>query len=162
MGLQLWAREEDISLLSQTVRVDFSHYKDSILTGNLKNPGDLGKSYSSFVFGRIRFWNSLEGDKTYFVSVRGNSMHNDGLVMTPNSWISVRYNRNGKTIDHKTKQSRAELIGTFPQDLVLSAFETYYRGCDVKRHGEKDEHFLIYRTLEREEEYSFPLPFFSK
>ncbi|MBU1252184.1 MAG: hypothetical protein KKC96_01175 [Nanoarchaeota archaeon] len=152
MSALLWIRNEDEELFREKMSVSFNPHNSRLLTLSFQNFGDLGKFYDSFVFGRIKTWKSLSGEETLFVRVRGNSMHEKGLVITPNSQIDFRYHRRAPTIDSLTPQNRAELISIHPPDFVQSVFETYYRSYDVKRQNEKDGHFLLYRVFDDSDE----------
>jgi len=151
MGSHIWIRSDGILRLldfgGQVNTTAYSYFDEGsdILQAKVEKTGIFSKLKNYFVLGKVNFW-EREGCKHRipFVRVNNHSTYPNGAIMTPNSWISVRYHRHGKTIDETTPLSRIELLHASDEDFVRRVFETYY--CDplVPKNSEKERHFLLY------------------
>lgn len=150
MSSHIWVRSDGIlKLLDFGGNFDLQSYSSfdegsDILHARVENNGVFSKLKPHFVLGKVKFWEGKGHDhRTPFVRVDNHPAYPNGVIMSPNSWISVRYNRGGKTIDQTTPLSRVELLHAPGEDFVRRAFETYYSPV-MSWSEEHGKHFILY------------------
>ena|SRR3989344_4568575 len=150
MPIRIWLHQDDEEHLAQYSRVGLEHYagegKDTLVTTEI-DPGRLSHMKKDFVLGKVQFWKK-EGDAHPVSWVRIDNHHAfaQGLALTPESWIDIKYHKKSRTIDQLTALHRVELWPA-PEpgnDFIRQVFLTYDYDIDVPKPREYEQHFLVY------------------
>jgi len=150
MSSHIWFRSDGIlKLVDYGGNFELQTYSafddgSDILHARVDNTGVFSKLKPHFVLGKVKFWEGRgNSHRTPFVRVDNHSAYSNGVIMTPNNWVHVKYNCGGKTIDQTTPLSRVELLHAPEEDFVRRVFETYYSPV-MPWSEENGKHFILY------------------
>ncbi len=157
MGVKVWLLIVDMDHLQERVDVDLEKYADfedrdpmmhgrnAIMNGVTEETGIFSHLKKDFVLGKVNYWEQ-EGSKhrTPFVRIDNHPCYSDGLVMTPNNSVHIKYNKRGRTIDQTTPLHRVELLSAPNNDFIRRTFVTYELDSLVAKTRGFTRRLLIY------------------
>lgn len=107
--------------------------------------GLLAQLKKRFVLGKIRFWRKKDSSCYIpFIRIDNHKAYTNGLVMSPESYVDIKFHRHTETIDQHTNLTRVEMLSAPDGDFIRKTFVTYSSDSHICKPTDFERHFLVY------------------